>query len=782
MVFQIYNKKLIRTFLFYLLLNSIGYNLLAQKKITLCGYIKDGKTGESIIGANILIPDLKTGTVSNSYGFYSITGIQGKYLVNINFMGYKTLNVIINLDSSKIYNAELFEDIMEIKEVTVTSKPINNMVQSNQTGLLMLDLKQIKQIPVLFGELDILKTIQLTPGVKSTGEGSCGFYVRGGSADQNLILLDEAPVYNASHLLGFFSVFNSNAIKDVELYKGGIPASYGGRASSVLDIKMNEGNMKNYSVSGGIGLISSKLAIEGPIVKNKSSFIISGRRTYADLLAQNFGTQSMKKIGLYFYDINAKTNFIINPNNRIYLSGYFGRDVFNYNDRFGFEWGNTTATLRWNHLFSDKMFMNTSLIFSDYNYKIGIELGSNRLDVTSGIRDYNIKQDFEYFHSSNHCIKFGYNVMHHTFFPGKTSYNNDSVISNLILEKRYSIETGIYLQSEVSWCNQIKSNIGFRLSNFTSLGPGNYYKFDSNGNITDTIHYSSNAIVKSFFGLEPRANLVFMLSENTSLKISYTRMYQYLHLLSKATSTSPSDLWIPSSNIVKPQYADQYSLGYFKNLFQKKITLSVEIYYKNLFNQIDYKNGADITINKLVESQLVFGKGKAYGLEVMVAKKEGIITGWIAYTLSKTERTFSDINNENPFPARQDITHDISIVSICQPSPKWIFSATWVFYTGNAVTFPAGKYTVDNETVIYYTKRNGARMPDYHRLDLGITFISKKTSKKESSWNFSLYNAYGRKNPYSISFRESKTNPNATEAVKLSLFSFVPSITYSFKF
>jgi hypothetical protein len=760
----------------------MGQHLNAQKKHTLCGYIKDGKTGESLIGATIFIAELNTSTISNSYGFYSITAPNGKYQVNFHYMGYKNIQISMDLDSSQTYNVELFENITELKEVTITSKQTIQKVPSNQIGLFALDMKQLKHMPVLFGELDILKTIQLTPGVKSTGEGSCGFYVRGGAADQNLLLLDEATIYNASHLLGFFSVFNTDAIKNAELLKGGIPASYGGRASSVLDIKMKDGNMKNYSVSGGIGLISSRLAIEGPVFKDKLSFIITGRRTYADLLVHKFGKNNIKKTDLNFYDLNAKTNLIINQKNRIYLSGYFGRDVFDYNDRFGFDWGNTTATLRWNHLFSDKLFMNSSLIYSDYNYKIGVELGSNRLDISSGIRDYTIKEDFQYFRSSKHSIKFGFNALYHTFFPGETSYNGDSIINQLIIEKRYAIETGIYLQSEVNWSNRVKTNIGFRLSGFNALGPGKYFQLDENKAITDTIQYNSNKIIKSYYGPEPRASLIYMLTDNASLKISYSRIYQYLHLLSKSASTSPYDLWIPSSNIVKPQYVDQYSLGYFKNLFHKKIVLSLETYYKDLYQQIDYKNGADISINELVESQLVFGKGKAYGLEAMVEKTEGKWTGWIAYTLSRTERTFNEIDNGDPFPAKQDRTHDISIIGIYQPSPKWAFSITWVYNTGNAVTFPAGKYIVDGQTATYYTKRNGDRMPEYHRLDLGITFMARKTLKRESSWNFSLYNAYGRKNPYSINFRENETNRIATEAVRLSLFSYVPSITYNFKF
>jgi hypothetical protein len=757
-------------------------NLFGQKSATLSGYIKDGKTGEALIGATVYIPEKKTGVISNAYGFYSLTVTAGKYQVLYSYVGYKTNSVEMHLDSSKIQNADLFEEQTEIKEVVISAKNNDYNVQSNRMGIVSLDMKQIKQIPVVFGEQDILKTIQMTPGVKSAGEGSSGFYVRGGAADQNLILLDEAPVYNSSHLLGFFSVFNSDAIKNAELLKGGIPASYGGRASSVLDIKMNEGNMKKHSVSGGIGLISSRLALEGPIIKDKSSFIISGRRTYADVLVRSFGDEEMSNMGLYFYDLNAKANLIVNQNNRFYLSGYFGRDVFNFNNRFGFNWGNITTTLRWNHLFSDKLFMNSSAIYSNFDYKIGIEMGSNRLDVTSGIRDFNFKQDFQYFHNTNHSLKFGFNALHHTFFPGESSYSDNSIVNQLIIEKRYAFETGVYMQSDITLTQNFKANAGLRFSNFNLLGPGNYYSFNELGEITDTANYSSGKIVTSYYGWEPRATLAYMPTDESSFKISYTRMFQYLHLLSKSTSTSPSDLWIPSSNIVKPQYVDQYAMGYFQSLSQRRVTLSLEAYYKDLYNQVDYKNGADITINEMVESQLVFGKGKAYGLEFSLEKKEGKLNGWISYTLSRTERIFDEIDNGNAFPAKQDRTHDFNIIAIYQLFPKWSVSGTWVFYTGNAVTYPAGKYTIDGNTITYYTSRNGERMPDYHRLDIGITFTPKRKANRESCWNLSVYNVYARKNAYSISFRENADNPAVTEAVKLSLFSIVPSISYNFRF
>jgi hypothetical protein len=754
----------------------------AQRKVTLSGYVKDARNGENLIGASIYLSDANMGTSSNIYGFYSLTVPEGNHKVQISYVGYKTSEYEIDLRSAKILNIELQDAPNELQEVVVSLKSADMNIKSTRIGAVDLDVKQTRVVPVVFGEQDLLKTLQLKPGVKAAGEGSSGFYVRGGSSDQNLILLDEAPVYNASHLLGFFSVFNSDAIKNVELLKGSMPAIYGGRISSVLDLKMNEGNSKNYTLSGGIGLISSRLTVEGPIIKDSASFIISGRRTYADLFTKSLGDEQMKKIGLYFYDLNAKTNFIINQNNRLFLSGYFGRDVFNFNNRFGFEWGNATATLRWNHLISNKLFMNTSFIFSDYRYVIGMEMGSSRLDIKSGIMDFNLKEDMQYFLNPNNSLKFGFNTIHHTFYPGEMSFGDTLSTNRLVIEKRFAIENGVYLLNEMKAADKLKINYGLRISSFSLLGPGNYYVFDANGQVTDTSKYNQGDRVKTYLDWEPRISLNYMLNPTSSIKTSFTRSYQYLHLLSKTTSSSPSDLWIPSSNIVKPQHADQYSLGFFKNLNNNIYCFSSEVYYKNMYDLVDYKNGADLSLNELVESQLVFGKGRAYGIEFSVEKKEGKLTGWISYTLSRTERKFEAINNGSWFPAKQDRTHDFNIVGMFKLNDRLTLSASWIFYTGDAVTFPSGKYKIENYTVNYFSERNGERMPDYHRLDLGMTYTAKKTARYESSWSFSIYNAYARQNAYSISFREVENNPMMTEAVRLSLFSIVPSVTYNFKF
>jgi hypothetical protein len=755
---------------------------MAQAKATLSGYVKDAKTGETLIGAIVYTSDTKNACSTNLYGFYSLSLAQGNYQVMVSFIGYKTQTLGVELVASQVLNVELEETVSQLNEVVITSKRADEYVKSSSMGFVELDMKQAKAIPVIFGESDVLKTLQLSTGVKSAGEGSSGFYVRGGSADQNLILLDEAPVYNASHLLGFFSVFNTDALKNVEMIKGGMPANYGGRISSVVDVKMNEGNTKDYKVSGGIGLISSRITAEGPIKRDKASFIISGRRTYADLFISLMPEESISNMGLYFYDLNAKANWEIDQNNRIFLSGYFGRDVFNFNDRFGFDWGNSTATLRWNHLFSDRLFLNSSLVYSNYNYVIGMEVGSSRLDIKSGIEDINLKEDFSYFINPNNSLKFGFNIIHHTFLPGEMSYGNKSMSNQLVISKRYALDNGLYILNDRKFGEKLKVNYGLRISNFNLIGPGQYYNYDAVGITTDTLSYEEGDFVKTYNDLEPRISASYILNSQSSLKASYTRNYQNLHLLTKSTSSSPSDLWIPSSNIVKPQLADQYSLGYYRNFNNNTYNCSAEIYYKDMRNQIDYKNGADLTLNTNIESQLVFGKGRAYGLEVSVEKKEGRLTGFINYTLSRTERSFDAIDNGQWFAARQDRTHDLNIMGMYKLSERLTLSATWVFYTGDATTFPAGKYKIDGYTVNYYSDRNAERMPDYHRLDLGLTFQGRKKAHYESSWNFSLYNVYARKNAYTISFRESESNALATEAVRLSLFSIVPSITYNFKF
>ncbi len=773
---------MLRITTFLLILLGACFLVSAQEEYVLSGNIKDAASGEDLIGATIKVNNLQnTGTISNAYGFYSLTLEKGNYSVSVQFMGYETKVFNLVLDGNKIMNIDLSEKSFEIGNIVVTGERADRNISSVEMGNVKMVPGRIESIPVIFGEHDVFKTIQLTAGVKPAGEGSSGFYVRGGGIDQNLILLDEAPVYNASHLMGFFSVFNSESLKDANLMKGSIPAEFGGRASSVFDIKMKDGNLKEYGATGSIGLISSSMTLEGPILKDKSSFIISGRRTYADMFLIFSNDEDVKNSTLYFYDLNLKTNYKINNNNRIFLSGYFGRDKFKYAEEFGFDWGNKTGTLRWNHNFSEKLFSNTSLIFSNYSYNINIYRDIDA-DINSEIQDWNLKQDFSFYLNTKNTVKYGCNVIYHNILPGKISVPRGSIYNPLEITRRKAIESAAYVSNQQTISEKLKLYYGLRLALFSNVAPGEFYEFNENGELENTIEKKDFEFVKTQGGLEPRLGATYILDAENSFKVSYNRIYQFLHLLSNSTTTTPTDLWLPSSNNVKPQISDQFSLGYFRNFKNNEFESSLEVYYKDLQNQIDYKNGADLVFNSTVEAELVFGKGWAYGAELTVKRNYGRINGWLTYTLSKTMRQFDEINQGNPFPARHDRTHDFSIVGIYDINERIKVSATWVYYTGNAVTFPSGRYEIDGQIVEYYTERNGYRMPDYHRLDLGLTWIRKKTNKFESSWNFSVYNAYARENAYYIDFRESEKNPGETEAVRFSLFKIVPSVSYKFKF
>ena len=769
------------------------------QKYTISGSLRDATNGEDLIGARVLVKEKPgVGALTNVYGFYSLTLDKGSYTLIYQSIGYEPQEIKIELTDNIVKNLELTPKSKVLNTVEVTGEKLDENVSSAEMGVDKIKVKDVDAVPVLFGEKDIMKTMQLLPGVKSAGEGNAGFYVRGGGADQNLILLDGAPVYNASHLLGFFSVFNSDALKDVKLYKGGAPAQFGGRLSSVMDIKMKEGNSKKLSVSGGLGLISSRLTVEAPIVKNKGSFIVSGRRTYVDVflpLMKN-KNEGLSKSTLFFYDFNAKANYRITDKDRVFISGYFGRDVFGMADQFRFDWGNATATARWNHIYSKKLFSNTSLIFSNYNYKITFGAVGSKIQIGSQIQDFNVKQDFNYYLNNKNTLSFGGNLIHHTFKPGEIDTGEDIPFILNDISKRYSVESALYLSNEQKIKNRLTLVYGLRYSNFTQIGPGDIYTYDKNGNVTDTTYYSKNEKVAGFNGLSPRFAVNFLLDENSSVKAGFSRTYQYLHLLSNSTSSTPTDIWVPSSNNVKPEIANQYSIGYFRNFKDNLIELSTEFYYKSMFNSIDYKDGAEVTLNPTVEGELLFGIGRAYGVEFLVKKRRGKLTGWVSYTLSKTEKQFDQINKGSWFPAKQDRRHDISIVAIYKLNERLTFSGTWVYYTGNAVTFPTAKYMIEGQVVDYYTERNGYRMPNYHRLDLGITLNNKKyktsidpdTGKEiqvkkrfESSWNFSVYNAYSRENAYSITFKENK-DTGKTEAVQLSLFKIIPSISYNFKF
>jgi hypothetical protein len=769
--------------LLLILLSLIVLPSFGQKRNIISGTIKDKATGETLIGATVRIKELpQNGIATNNYGYYTLSAPAGEYTLIYSYIGYQTVSRPVSLHKNEVINMSLSAG-SSLQEVVVSAdRPNNDNIASPQMGVEKLNMSQINAVPVVLGEKDILKTITLLPGVKSGGEANTGFYVRGGSSDQNLILLDEAQVYNASHLLGFFSTFNSDAIKDVTLYKGGMPAEYGGRLSSVLDVKMYDGNAKDYAVQGGLGLISSRLKLEGPLIDSNGSFMISARRTYIDLFLKASKDSSLKGSSLYFYDLNAKANYHFGSNNTLYLSGYTGKDVIGLQNLFGTNWGNTTGTIRFNHIFSPKLFSNTSLIYSNYNYVIQSFQSENEFKATSKISDVNFKEDFQYAASSNHNIKFGVNILHHTIAPGDISSSSGN-FNNITVEQRYGYENALYVSDDWKAGDKLTLMYGLRMSGFFLLGPGTFDTYDAAGNVASSKTYTSGQDVKNYFNLEPRFSASYQLTDESSWKLSYNRNTQNIYVLTNSTSSSPTDLYVMSSNNIKPEISDQVSTGWFKNFSDNIFEFSAEVYYKWLQNQIDYKDGAELIANQDVESELVYGSGRAYGLELFLKKKYGRFNGWIGYTLSKTEDKFAAINDDNYFPATQDRTHDLSVVGIYKLSDKWSFSGNFIYETGNAVTYPTGKYSTGGLTTFSYSGRNGFREPATNRLDIGATLEGKKHKKYESSWTFGLYNVYASREPYSITFEDSKTVPNTTEALETSIFATViPSVTWNFKF
>ena len=725
--------------------------------------------------ANVYNAATSQGATTNLYGFYSLTLPRGTYEISFSYLGYDTKKIIVNLSENITRDVELTISSSQLDEVVIMATNEDENIKNTEVSVHSLDMKEIKKIPVIFGEQDVVKTIQLLPGVSANSEGGSGFFVRGGNADQNLILLDEAPVYNASHLLGFFSVFNSDALKDVKLYKGGIPAQYGGRASSVMDVRMRNGNMKEWDISGGLGLISSRLTVEGPIVKDKSSIIVSGRRTYADIVAKPFLDDS-DDLSLYFYDLNLKANYKLGDKDRIYVSGYLGRDNLG-TETFGFNWGNMTFTGRWNHIFNSKLFSNTSLIYSEYDYGFDIENGGTDITLNAGIYDYNLKQDYNYYLNTNNELSFGWQGIYHQFQPYTFAFDGEIRSS---ADERNALEGGLYLANQQKISSKLSLNYGMRLTSFSNIGPYTEQIFNSDDEVESETSYRSGNFYNTYFNVEPRFFATYLLGSRNSIKLSYNRNAQYLHLLSNSTSGSPTDIWIPSSPLVEPTIANQFAVGYFKN-FTSNYNFSIEAYYKNLENTVDYKDGAEIFGNENLESELVFGKGRAYGIEFLLEKTKGKLTGWLSYTLSKSERQYDEINNGAWFSARQDRTHDVSIVGIYELTPRVSLSASWVYNTGDAVTFPTGKYFIDDNLVNLYSERNADRMPDYHRLDLGATLkLNTKKDTSRSELNLSIYNAYNRLNAYSITFDTNDTG--TTEATRLALFGIVPSLTWNFKF
>jgi hypothetical protein len=779
----------------FIVLTFIGWGLQAQVKYTISGHIKDGKSGEELIGATVLIKGTQQGTTTNSYGFYSLTLEAGKYTLSYSYMGFVTQEKEIDLQSNLLINIELQEATTELKEAEVTAKGKEESAQQKKISVVSMDIQTIKKLPAMFGEVDVLKTIQLMPGIQSAGEGNAGFNVRGGATDQNLILLDEATVYNAAHLMGFFSVFNSDAIKDLDLYKGGMPARYGGRLSSIVDIRMRDGNSKRYSATGGIGTVSSRLTLEGPIVKERGSFLASGRRTYADLFLKLSPKPEVRSNRLYFYDFNAKANYRIDDKNRIYLSGYFGRDVFGFANLFGFDWGNATGTFRWNHLFNQKLFSNITAIYSNFDYGIQIDFSETaNYRIASGIRDVGLKADFSYFASPNSKLYFGGISTNHLFQPGKiTKLRPASIFNESALPNKNALESSLYIDHEYKWKARWSFRYGLRYTSFINYGASTEYVYNPDGNgtnkpsIKDTLSFGSYEKIAAHNGWEPRAALSFSVNELTSLKASYDRTYQFLHQASNSGTTLPTDLWIPSGLNIQPQYADQYAVGLFRDI-ASAYQASVEVYYKSMKNSVDFRDNAVLFFNQTLERELLVGKTWSYGSEFFLQKKKGNFTGWISYTLAKTQRQVDGINKDKPYPVKNDRRHNISIVLNQKITERVALAAAWVYATGNAVTFPSGKLEFDGQIIPYYAERNGYRMPAYHRLDLSITIDAKKKENKrfESSFVISAYNAYNRANAFAIIFEEKKDeNGNLigeTQAVKITLFKIIPSVTWNFKF
>lgn len=755
--------------------------LFALENYTVSGTIRSKATGESIIGATVTLKGTQESVLSNEYGFYSIRLPDGDRTLVVSYSGMKDQQIQIKLTENVQRDVYLELQPTTLDEVVVTVPGMGRSISGTQMGVERLSANDMKYIPQLFGEKDPLKAIQLLPGIKSAGEGSSGIYVRGGAADQNLILLDEAVVYNASHLLGFFSTFNSDAVKDITVYKGGMPARYGGRLSSVIDIRMNDGNNQRLSVSGGLGLISSKLNIEGPIQKDKSSFLVSGRTTYADLFLKLSKDSAVNRNRLGFYDLNAKMNFRLGKKDQLFLSGYFGSDHLNAGSEFGLRWGNSTGTLRWNHIYNNNVFSNTSLIYSNYNYDIDINLGANNLNIFSQIRDWNLKQELQWNRGSKHSVILGYNSIYHSLHPGDVTSSASSNFNDIMFQKRYAWENALFWSDTWKASKKISVTYGLRGSSFSLIGKGEFYSLNESGVITDTNRIRDGKFYKTYFAAEPRLAARFLLNTITSLKASYARNTQNLHLISNSTTARPTDKWIASTNNIKPEISDEFSVGYYKNL-GTKYEFTGETYYKAMQHQIDYRDGAEINNADAIETQLLYGVGRAYGLEILLKKKSGKLSGWVSYTLSKTEKQINGINDGEWYNARQDRTHEIAIVTTLSLGKKWTLSANWIFYTGDAVSFPEGKYTLDGQIYFYYTKRNGYRMSDYHRLDIGATKVFKTRGRYHSEIALSLYNAYGRENAYSISFRDNKQDPTRTEAVQTALFKYVPSISYNFKF
>ena len=770
----------------------------AQQKFTLSGTISETSSNETIIGVNVLFPEAQTGTTTNEYGYYSISLPQGSYTIQISGIGYKTITQTINLTKNTRRDFQLEESVESLNEVVIENDPEAIDISKPEMSVNKLSVSTIQNLPVVFGEVDIVKSLLLLPGVSNAGEGSSGFNVRGGAVDQNLILLDEATIYNSSHLFGLFSVFNPDAIKDLKLYKGGIPAEYGGRVSSVLDIYQRDGNSRKFKMKGGIGAISSRLLAEGPIVKDKGSFLIGGRSSYAHLFLKLTDNEN----SAYFYDLNTKLSYEINENNKLLLSGYFGRDVFNISQNFENTYGNAVLNLRWNHVLSDNIFTNLSAIYSDYFY--GLTLDFVGFNWDSGITNLNLKYDFDHFINDALELSYGIHNTYYEFNPGEIEpIDESSGINYFKLTNKYALESAAYISAEHKISEKFAAEYGVRFSNFLRLGQDefNIYENDNpvfydaergiyqEADILNTESISRGDVLETYTNFEPRISLAYTINEDESVKLSYNRMAQYLHLISNTSSPTPLDVWAPSGPFIEPQLLDQYAAGYFRN-FDGGYSLQAEAFYKKVKNRIDYIDGANLIANDAVERIVLKGEGRAYGAEILFRKTKGDFTGWLSYTLSRSEqrtpgRTPEEpgINNGDWYLSNFDKTHDISLTASYDLNRKWQLNGNFIFQTGLATTYPTGQYNYEGITIPVYGERNADRFPEYHRLDLSATFtpIPKKEKKIESSWNFGIYNVYNRRNAYNISFRRN-TDTGVNEAVRLSLFGIIPSVTYNFKF
>ena len=785
-----------RNYVFVLLFILGSHLLFSQENYTISGYVKDAKNGESIIGASIYKKGTTIGTSTNQYGFYSLTLPKGQHQIVFSFIGYMSITKELDLNSNQSLKVELAEESTTLSEVVISSEKEDANVRSMEMSTVKLDIKQIQKIPALLGEVDIVRSVQLLPGVTTVGEGASGFNVRGGNIDGNLILLDEAPVFNSSHLFGFFSVFNPDAVKDVKLIKGGIPSQYGGRISSILDIRMKEGNNKKLQFNGGIGTIFSRFSIEAPIVKDRGSFILAGRRSYIDVLAKPFLKKrqpSLADAQFYFYDLTAKVNYRINDKNTIFASGYFGRDVFGAG--FKFNWGNSTATLRWNHLFNERLFLNTTVFYSNYDYFIGFknENDGQKFDWNSNIINYSIKPDFIFYVNEKNTLHFGGQSIVFDFQPGKASVTTAAgFVSDVSLKNKYALENAIYIDNEQKLNSKVEMQYGLRFSNFNFIGKGTaYYYQDTFPNIRKRLleekEFASLKSIQQYGNLEPRFSIKFLLNDVSSVKASYNRMAQYLHLVSNTAAATPLDVWTPSTNNIKPQIADQLALGYFRNFKENMFETSIEIYYKGMQNQLDYIDNANLLLNPYLEADLIQGRGRAYGAELYIKKAKGKLNGWISYTLAKTERKIAGLSKDEWFNSRYDRPHNLSVVATYDFNKQWTVSANFIFISGIPATFPNVKYEIQGYVIPDNTteKRNNFRNTPYHRLDISATYNPKKNERKKfkSTWVVGVYNVYDRRNAFTIFFRPNENNPVQTQAIRYSVVgSFIPSVTYNFSF